>query len=217
MIDVKGLNINLEPMIEDMGSRILYKAANEVKELWAKEAMNTLKTTAGTYVDSIAMDFTMGATLKAEIYLEGSWAKKLELGYQPYDMKPSFANSNKRKTSKDGGWYMDIPFRHTAPAATGRNGMPMPSSVYRKARNLPMGGRLPNNMGNFGGMQKQKESPTSSRSSYMTWRRVSNNSSPDSFRHPGFSGAKVLDKISGRVEDIFMRVYQSEKSNARNS
>lgn len=210
MININGSRINLEPTIEDIGASVLYQAANEVRDLWAKEAMNTLKTTAGTYVSSINMDFTMGTTLKAEIYLEGSWAKKLELGFQPYDMKPAFSRSEKRKTSKEGGWYLDIPFRHTAPAATGRNGMPMPSSVYRKARNLPMGGRLPNTMGNFGGMKKQKESPTSSRSSYTSWRRVSNNSSPDAFMHPGFSGAKVLDKISGKVEDIFMRVYASK-------
>ncbi len=37
MIDVKGLNINLEPVIEDMGSRILYKAANEVKSCGLKK------------------------------------------------------------------------------------------------------------------------------------------------------------------------------------
>ncbi|WIT25813.1 hypothetical protein [Bacillus phage SPO1L1] len=209
MINIKGSKISIEPMIEDIGANVLYQAANEVKDLWAKEAMNTLKTTAGTYVSSINMDFTIGATLKAEIYLEGSWARKLELGFQPYDMKPSFSKSDKRKRTKDGGWYLDVPFKHTTPAATGRNGMPMPSSIYRKARNLPMGGRLPSNMGNYGGMQKQKESPTSSRSSYMTWRRVSNNSSPDAFKHPGFSGAKVLDKIDSKIDDIFARVYQS--------
>lgn len=210
MINIQGSRIQLGPTIEDIGASVLYQAANEVRDLWAKEAMNTLKTTAGTYVSSINLDFTMGATLKAELYLEGSWARKLELGFQPYDMKPVFARSNKRKTSKDGGWYMDIPFKHTTPAATGRTGMPMPSSVYRKARNLPLGGRLPSTMGNYGGMQKQKESPTSSRSSYMTWRRVSSNSSPDSFRHPGFSGAKVLDKVGGKIDDIFSRLYQSK-------
>ncbi|AGY46957.1 hypothetical protein CampHawk_79 [Bacillus phage CampHawk] len=208
-LDIQGSRLRLEPIVEDIGANVLYQMANDVKDLWVKEATNTLKTTAGTYVSSINMEFTMGATLKAEIYLEGSWAKKLELGFQPYDMKPVFARSDKRKTSKDGGWYMDIPFKHTTPAATGRTGMPMPSSVYRKARNLPLGGRLPSNMGNFGGMQKQKESPTSSRSSYMTWRRVSNNSSPDAFKHPGFSGAKVLDRVSGKIDDIFSRVYSS--------
>lgn len=202
-------HIDLASWLEDVGKTVLYNTALGVRDFWASEAQKTLRSTANDYVESLRVSFSMGATLSAEVYLEGTWAKKLELGYSSYDMKPFFARSDKKKRAKNGGWYMDVPFRHTTPAATGRNGMPMPSSVYARARNLPPGGRLPNTMGNFGGMKRVKESNTSSRSAYMTWRRVSDNSSPDSFIHPGYKGANVMDKVQGGIDDIFMRVMQS--------
>lgn len=212
--------LDLTSHIQDAANSTVSQMASAVKNVWASEAKSRLKTTANAYISSIHSRMSFGGGgARAEVYLEGSWANKLEHGFKPYDMKPYFARSPKRKVSESGQWYMHVPFRHTTPAATGRNGSIMPNSVYRAARALPQWGKLQSggsgsSWGKYEGMQKVPESSTSKRSAYMTWRTVSEDSPASAFMHPGFEGVHIARDLEPQIQDTFLKLFESQLDHA---
>lgn len=61
----------------------------------------------------------------------------IEQGVSGFDMKAGFQNSPKAKRTKDGGWYLTIPFRWATPGALGESEVftsRLPDQVYDIAR-----------------------------------------------------------------------------------
>lgn len=155
---------------------------------------------------------------------ESKLALMVEEGTPPFDEKEGFAASTKKKISKKGGWYLTIPFRHATPQAVAESGIfasIMPQAIYNIAKNqnkvtsvnLPPEFSTPGSRKEirtpdlvvpeyihknpkYEGLVKLQASSSTSedRSLYMTFRRVSNNSDPESWWNPGILPKKLMDK-----------------------
>lgn len=164
-----------------------------------------------------------------EVALVGGLVNSMEVGKQPWDMKPFYANSGKRKMSKKGGWYVTVPFRWATPSAIGDNDVftgKLPLEVYRAVND--QGGKLTQSTvpAPFDAIQtrptrintetgqifssyahqasiyaglKKQTDPQTGQSSYRSWRRISSKSDTSSWIHPGFQALNFKDKV---VENI---------------
>lgn len=165
-----------------------------------------------------------GATVQFELSGRISpLAMWIEEGHGPFDEKPGFQRSDKVKEKKDGGWYLTIPFRWANPQAVADSGVftnIMPKEIYNLARRnrvlkenkIPEQYRIP-------GVRKEINTPEinvpeyihktslyegltrvpassgrEKRSQYMTWRRVSDKSDPNSWWNGGIEAKHLMDK-----------------------
>lgn len=68
---------------------------------------------------------------------ESKLALMIEDGSPPFDEKEGFEKSLKKKQTKNGGWYLTIPFRHATPSAVAESGIfssIMTPDIYRLAK-----------------------------------------------------------------------------------
>lgn len=130
------------------------------------------------------------------INLDRSSVKDLEVGFKPYDMKPKLLKYGKQ--SKNGGRYVDIPFTHAASTVPSgikralqsvpRVSMTTPGKVFRR-----LGKTVRHTQGIHDDMMK-------SGGKYTTIRRLSTNSDPQLWWHPGFKGYNLLKKLEKRIK-----------------
>lgn len=104
---------------------------------WRAAAKRELNSTRNEYMRSIYM----GEQSKSKnvLILRGTLPNMIEFGAQPFDLKDGFAKSSKAKRTKDGGWYLTIPFRWSTPGSIGENSAfsnSMPQDVHQLARQL---------------------------------------------------------------------------------
>lgn len=193
-----------------------------IRDRWQREAQNKLKTTRTDYL--LGLDFNSivypldSDGFIGSVELNGKLPNMVETGFSPFDMKVGFGKSSKVKKTKSGGWYLTIPFRHSTPNSNGSFGSPMPKSVYNVAKKLFPNGRM-STKGNLGrswtgyqhksniydGLQRiVKSYKKATQSQYYTFRRVSNNSDPTSWHHPGFSGVNIARSIMPFAQQTFI-------------
>lgn len=155
---------------------------------------------------------------------ENPIAMMLEEGAPPFDEKIGFQKSGKVKQKLSGGWYLTIPFRHATPQAVAESGIfssILPQAVYNIAKNkekplskkdLPTGFNVPGKRAEirtpqlvipeylhkspkYEGLAKINVSVGNEiRSQYMTFRRVSDKSDPNSWWNKGLEPRKLMDK-----------------------
>jgi hypothetical protein len=102
---------------------------------WIGLASDDLKTTSRDYIQGISQVSVRGDT--ATIRLTGVLPNMVENGWPPHDLRQTVLNSSKAKTSKAGGKYLAVPFRHGGPNTSGRyTGRPMPKQIFNVARRL---------------------------------------------------------------------------------
>lgn len=208
--------------LQNAVSQAVRDTVDIVKLEWEQTARNKLHSTFPDYYAALnqpdSVQFPDPFT--AIITLRGKWANMLETGFPPFDMKKGFQKSEKAKRSKDGGWYLTIPFRHLTPTAQGVfGGRPMPRNIYEMARRLKSGQRLTgteklyppqvswtgyqHKNGIYEGMIRNvKYYPQSGarQGTYYTFRRVSDKSDPQSWWHPGFEGVHAIQHIKPFAE-----------------
>ena len=161
----------------------------------------------------------------------------IEVGTSPFDIKEGFRTSLKSKDKKGGGWYLPVPFRLATSEALAESSVfsgRLPKAVQDAVRkfgrltpeNIPqaygsIGQReLINRMGMqveaykhkfsiYAGLQRRDISSTTKekRGGYMTFRRVSDKSDPNSWWHRGFEKhdfmGKAFQKLDiGKVVDM---------------
>lgn len=215
-IDTQSISQDYIVTKEDMDN-LLHEALVTVRKMlaenWDKLAAENLGEVRDTYRKNI-VEIDEGK-FKGAVVLTGFLPNALEQGSGPFDLKPMFATSSKKKASKGGGWYLDIPFQHGTPNALGAGmASKMPAGVYnaikKKEANQPLKAQeLPKNqqqttsktvtMPNSGikteyqtkapqyqGLTKIKDTTTGKTKGYFTFRRVSDKSDPASWIHPGF-------------------------------
>lgn len=162
-------------------------------------------------------------------------AGDLENGKAPWDMKPMLLNGPKARAGKNGVKYNIIPFRHGTPSANSNSHYQrMPKEIYKEVKGLKVGQtissknlalrshvlnmnlktgqalsepiRYTHKASIHEGMVKVKDNSGKSKGHmYMTFRRVSENSDPQSWWNPGYrphniTGA-VVDYCKPRIEE----------------
>lgn len=229
------INIDLGDLVEEfnlsgdqsvfLGSSIIDAVVSEYQIRWQNLISSELHKTRNEYKRGVFIEresplsVTFGLTNRSS-----SIPLMIEEGQPPFDEKEGFRNSPKRKIAQDGGWYIDIPFRHATPEAVADSGLfasIMPQQIYNAVQKT---GRLSfmdlsvkdsaigerkaiNRLGvnkpayihkapiyegltkvNIASTEKEK------RSGYFTWRRVSENSDPNSWWNGGIVPYKLMDK-----------------------
>lgn len=229
------INIDLGDLVEEfnlsgdqsvfLGSSIIDAVVSEYQLRWQNLISNSLHKTRNEYKRGVFIEresplsVTFGLTNR-----ESSIPLMIEEGQPPFDEKEGFRNSPKRKIAQNGGWYIDIPFRHATPEAVADSGLfasIMSQQIYnavqktgrlsfmdlsvkdsaigeRKAINR-LGVNKPAYMHKapiYQGLTKVNIASTQNekRSGYFTWRRVSENSDPNSWWNGGIVPYKLMDK-----------------------
>lgn len=116
---------------------VLDELGTRFADAWRNEAGKTLKQTKQQYQRAIYIEKPDSNSLI--VGLAGWLPNAVEQGIQPFDMKPNFADSDKRKIKKDGGWYLTVPFRFANPQALGESTIfanVMPGKVYEVAKRV---------------------------------------------------------------------------------
>lgn len=165
---------------------------------------------------------------------ESKLALMLENGASSFDIKEGMEKSGKRKEKEDGGWYMTVPFRLATTEALGESSIfsgQLPSevqeSIQEKAISVTTGKstlkvedlpsqyqKILNNKVTgythkapiYAGLVRQKVNSTDkeSRTTYTTFRRISDKSDEDSWTHPGFEPKKLMDKALNDLQLDFV-------------
>jgi hypothetical protein len=132
VLDPRSVDRVTESMIRVLGDM----ARAEMIRLAQKQ----LHTTREAYIAGIGeMQFTgAGQAAAASISLEGKLPNMVESGWSGGDLRETVLGptSKTRRLSKDGHWYAAVPFSHAGPTASGMTGAPMPSPVYKIAKEL---------------------------------------------------------------------------------
>lgn len=235
-IDGLGIADQLAPRIVGAVESAISTSLAIIRDHWVTEAQNKLRSTRTDYLmglqfNSIQVPFD--GPLTGAVVLLGDLPNSIERGYGPFDMKPGFSRSGKVTQKKDGGWFLTIPFRHSTPGSTGTFGSSMGKDVYGVAKQLsPYKSGQANGSLSWAGAADQSwngyqhKSNTASgmvrivksynkatQSQYMTFRRVSDQSDPASWHHPGYGGAHIAEKLAPFARSTFEQVLTTNLNN----
>lgn len=207
-----------------LGSSIIDRIAEEYTVRWEKLVNTELGQTKNEYKKAMIVerDSPLSVTFGL-LERESAIAMMLEEGAPPFDEKIGFQRSSKIKQKIGGGWYLTIPFRHATPQAVAESGIfssILPNEIYQIAKSkgivtkkdLPAqystpGSRKEIRTPNLVVPEYMHKSPKyqglmkvdvgvgqEKRSQYMTFRRVSDKSDPNSWWHKGLVSRKLMDK-----------------------
>lgn len=197
-----------------------------IKDEWQRRIQSTLNSSRPLYLmgldfNSVVYPFGNDA-FSGAVVLRGKFPNMLESGFAPFDEKVGFSKSTRKHPSKDGGWYLTIPMRHSTPGSF-MYGQPMSKPVYAQAKKLGNGESLrisggqktswtgyvhKNNIDDgLTRIVKSYNNPDTGKmtnqSQYLTFRRVSDKSDPLSWWHPGYRGVKMAEQLEAYATTIF--------------
>jgi hypothetical protein len=230
-----GFSNVLSNQIQGAATAAISTTMMVTKSRWEQIAQQKLTTTRADYLLGLSADNSMvfPDAFTGVLTLRGKWPNKLETGFEAYDMKDGFKGSSRKKINKDGSWYLTIPFRHRTPGTSGSavGGQAMPDDIYSQARTLKGGERLRGTETNYppgqswtgyahkSGIYENMKKVTktydkATQSQYMTFRRVGENSDPQSWWHPGYAGLKALDTVEPFARKTFQQVFNRNVKDA---
>ncbi|WP_311080957.1 hypothetical protein [Paenibacillus polymyxa] len=196
----------------------------------------------GDYVRSIQDGLRFPDDLTGEVFTTSAHGAAIESGQDARDLKPSLLASPKAKTGANGKKYITVPFRHGTPGAATMP--TMPKSIYTQARSLSFSrvlSPLPTRSYSWGG--RIKEDDTGKRShvgehpgagytwkagkyqglvkmgqpghtQYLTFRRLSENSSKKSWMRPAIKPKPirqaVIENTREQVQDMIVQGFQQD-------
>lgn len=197
-----------------------------IKDEWQRRIQSTLNSSRPLYLQGLDFNSVVypfdNDSFAGAVILRGKFPNMLESGFSSFDMKVGFSKSTRKHPSKDGGWYLTIPLRHSTPNSF-MYGKPMSKKIYAQAKKL---GHM-ESLRVYGGqttswngyMRKSNiddsltriiksyrntnTGKTFNQSQYLTFRRVSDKSDPLSWWHPGFSGVKMAQQLEPYATQIF--------------
>lgn len=208
---------------------VLDTVVTEFSDLWMDTIDEELKSTRKEYKAGIFQDNPDDDTIIIGLTpRQSQLAMMLEEGANPFDMKEGFSKSSKKHIKKDGGWYMNIPFRWAtseavAESASFANKMPKPiealvkklpagetlsiSAIEKQAGKFAGTGQNPTtgykhkfNIYEGLGRQEIGSGANEKRGGYMTFRRVSDKSDPLSWFHSGFEAKHLMQKALDKMD-----------------
>ena len=226
-IDPKDLK-KLEEQFQDIGDAIVKTIEDEMADLamslyiraqaMAEERLNG--EALEQFLDALSIDEdSSGDIISFTIRLAGP-ALKYEDGFPSYDMKPGLLSGPKSQLSIEGNRYNTVPFDHavktgvTPTIKRAKTSVEKAIKMYgldeiiRDSNNKILQGKVGViNDKRFGknlmGLTKYQTKVNNKKveSSFVTFRRVSDASSPSSWIHPGSKGVKIFDDLSDLAEE----------------
>jgi len=137
--------------------------------------------------------------------LTGDEAVNTETGVAPYDLKPGMLKSKKAKRSKKTkDPYMDVPMSHRT--SQRGHGTLVPSNMRQAVQKAAKEAKQENAaMRIFKGGKGKASTPQTDmvvkpEGTAQTFRRVSKNSDPSSWIHPGTKGIGVFTEVAQEIE-----------------
>lgn len=225
-LDSLGINDQISPPIVNAVQSSIQTSLSIIRDRWQRTVQDKLNSTRPLYLmglgfDSIEYPFGKDSFAGAVI-LRGQFPNMLEMGFGAFDEKIGFSKSKKITKKDSGGWYLTIPIRHSTPGSF-MYGNPMPKDVYGVAKKLDNRGSLSYpGLGDVSWKGYQRKHKTydgltrivksyqkATQSQYITFRRVSDKSDPNSWWHPGFSGVKIAEGLMPFAEKTFMDILNT--------
>jgi hypothetical protein len=196
-------------------------------------------TVSGEYVRSIQEGLHMTDSLTGEIVTTSPHGAIIESGVSAYDMKVGLLASPKAKHGKGGSTFITVPFRHGTPGTTTMAPMPKAtykqakqlgysrkndSLTSRMGTQYTWGGRLKNTSegqrsklvakgrnytwktGLFSGMVKMGKQ---NHSQYLTFRRVSSNSDPNSWQYPAVPARPIREAVIENTREEVLQLIRN--------
>ncbi len=222
---------------DEMVDTIVKGVATRFYETWSVIAGRELHSSRRQYIT--ALQLMDEGKMKAAIVLHGKLPNMIESGASAFDMKDGFEKSSKKKHTKNGGWYLTIPFRLAAPGSLGESEIfagKLPKEVHAEIKKLtstrsefksgvsfgeslkkssiPEKYRDSKSRPAFsdtetkktfeeykhkssiyeGVMESKKTYQNATQSMFNSFRRVSNNSDPNSWIHSGIRAHNLAEK-----------------------
>lgn len=211
--------------------QLLVAAAEMAKSEWASLASQKLHSTANEYMRGLEVHHYPN---RSTVTLKGWLPNAMEKGKNSWDIKDGLLRSSKAKTSAKGGKYITVPMPLKAPGSGERGPSPpvMPWSIYKIVSRSPMGKstQLPVRLENLGwrtrlspdptkwspytwktspfqGIKKSPDPARRGKARYNTFRRVSTNSDPSSWIHPGFSPLNLAGQVAQKLPNIIDKLF----------
>lgn len=141
-LDVSGLKNfveQLESRFQEISNlkEAVQVGGNYIVQKWIKNAESKFKHSQGGYVlgitEGVSYPF-QGDALQFQAVNKVPYAKAIEDGFNPFDMKKALETSKKVRVSKEGKRYLVIPFEHGTPGSSGKR--EMPKEIYKEAKEL---------------------------------------------------------------------------------
>lgn len=199
---------------------VLSNIADEYMRYWENNINNSLHSTRSEYKQAIFFEQTDDfSVLFGMSPRKSKVALMLEEGASEFDMKDGFNKSSKKTQKAGGGWFLTIPFRHATSEALAESMVfsgQMPKEIEKlvKVTGKPLNlADLPTNYQGrktswagythkaaiYEGLKREDISSTNKerRGGYYTFRRVSDKSESNSWKHPGFEALKLMEKSLG--------------------
>lgn len=211
----------MDSLVQTAVSSAVQTSLAVIKDKWQRKAQQKLSSTRMQYLmgldfkDSVQFPYN-GNSNEGAVILKGKLPNMIEDGYAPFDMKDGFALSSKKKPTKSGGWELTIPIRHGTPK-TFEWGKPMEKEIYAQAKKLKHLGSLSIKDGqvtSWAGYQHKnnvydgltrviKDYGGTKQSQYVTFRKVTDKSEPNSWMHPGYKGVHIADELKPYAKRTF--------------
>jgi len=205
---------------------------------WDNQAKQNLGQSQEQYRTALEVDFTKGRFKGiAKLNAAATLPNMIEMGAPSWDMKAPLLASGDAKEGKD-GMYIDIPFRYRTEedkAANGENNEvfsgALPSIIHKIAKgnpkkgiegqritsnNIPESYALKNAINELGKLDNKKNylgiHKGKKHGDYVKFRRVSLNSSDESWIHPGFVARDLAGKALSNfdvneITDTAINIY----------
>ena len=210
--------------IDSLTSYVLDRIADEYMMRWNDIVNNNLHSTRSEYKKAMFVEYPdeksviIGLTPR-----QSKMALMIEDGADSFDQKEGFKKSPKAKNPGTNKWYLTIPFRWATAEAVAESSifsgqMPKPIQQLVKVATKPITesdlplsfqGKGSNPTSGyvhkynvFHGLRRQDASSTTreNRGQYMTFRRVSENSDPGAFIHPGFKRHGFMEQALNEMQ-----------------
>lgn len=215
-IEAEKLGKSLDNLSKEL-EQALYNAVDELafaaKDRAIQLAQSKLKTTREDYINGLTLE-----KIDENIWLlslQGDLPNAVEDGWPSFDQKSGLINGPKSKIGKNGSRYNTVPFQIRPYSETplnqrSSNLRDIAKSIIKERKldrifkdtntGLPKQGivaRVRNTgIKDLEGMVKvQKTYNKITQSQYFTFRRVSSNSDPSKWIHPGYNGARIFPMI----------------------
>lgn len=209
------------------------------RDKWISLAQEKLRSTRADYIKGLqeSNSFQKNGALDYQINLVGFMPNAVEGGMSPYDMKPGLLGG--KAAAKNGGRYVTIPFQHRKSSNSTQNAkIPnykqdlakvLKNSGLGGIKKAPSGLALQGKVGIAKGTQRyvkklkpqhkntifegltqyQKTYEKKTENTFMTFRRVSKNSDPSSWLHPGIKAAKIMPEVEDWVKEQVNLIVES--------
>lgn len=234
--DVVQANILTQEEAISLKNFVLDRITDEYMMRWNDIVNQNLHGTRSEYKKAMFVEYpdensvVIGLTPR-----ESQLALMIEDGSPSFDEKIGFKNSDKAKNKGTHKWYLTIPFRWATSEAVAEssvfaNQMPKPIQQLVKVSTRPIvENDLPAEFKGLGsnptsgyvhkynvfhGLKRIDASSTTKekRGQYMSFRRVSENSDPDAFIHPGFKAKRFMEQALNDINldelvDISMKQF----------